>query len=265
VTVRHLLRPVVLVPVVAAALFVATGTAEGQGADLAARGRELYVTGCSSCHGLEGEGVVAPDGDARGPSLEDAGAALAYYMVSTGRMPLGNSEEISRRKEPAYDAEEIDALVAYVASLGDGPPIPEVDPAAGDLAAGGELYRSNCQACHSATGAGGALSYGQAAPSLSQATPTQVAAAVRSGPGEMPVFGPDAIDAEELDSVVRYVRYLEDPDDRGGISLGRLGPIPEGFVIWVLGMGLLIVICTWIGGRSRDRREVEDATQEGVA
>jgi ubiquinol-cytochrome c reductase cytochrome c subunit len=261
VTRRRLVRPVVLVPLVAAVLFVATGSgaARGQGSGDPQQGRELFVTGCSSCHGLSGTGVTAPDGSERGPSLEHSGEALAYYMLSTGRMPLGSSEEISRRKEPAYDDRQITDLVAYVGTLGDGPPIPHVDLAAGDLAAGGELYRGNCQACHSATGAGGALSYGQAAPSLSQATPTQVAAAIRTGPGQMPVFGDDTFTDREVDSIAKYVRYLEHPDDRGGLSLGRLGPIPEGFVIWVLGMGLLLVICTWIGGRDRDRRPVDEA------
>ena len=38
-------------------------------------------------------------------------------------------------------------------------------------------------------GAGGALSYGDAAPSLHQASALEVGAAVRSGPGQMPRFG----------------------------------------------------------------------------
>ena len=47
--------------------------------------------------------------------------------------------------------EEIVALVEYAGAFGDGPAIPDVDPAAGDLAAGGELYRLNCAACHVAS------------------------------------------------------------------------------------------------------------------
>lgn len=252
------LRPVVLVPVVAAVLFVATGSAGGQDDEKIQRGRELYVTGCSSCHGLDGRGVDASDGDARGPSLEHSGAASAYYMLTTGRMPLNDPADNPVRKDPAYRPAEIAALVAYVASLGDGPPIPVVDISAGNLAVGGVLYRENCQACHSATGAGGALSYGRAAPSLSKATPTQVGAAIRTGPGQMPVFGPETLSKRQVDSIARYVQYLEEPDDRGGLALGRLGPIPEGFLVWVLGIGLLLVICTWIGGRSRSRHAVDE-------
>ena len=226
------------------------------GDDLLAEGRELYETGCSSCHGPDGRGVVGPDGGVRGPSLENAGEAGAFYYLSTGRMPLANSEEQPVRKPPAYDREEIDALVAYVGTLGDGPPVPDVDPARGDLAEGGEIYRSTCQACHSASGSGGALSYGRAAPRLSDATATEVGAAVRTGPGQMPVFSPDIISDDELDSLARYVEYLRDPADPGGVPIGRTGPIPEGFVSWLVGIPALLALTAWIGTRSpiRPRR-----------
>jgi len=225
-------------------------------ADLVEEGQALYRVQCSSCHGLDGKGLRSPDGDVRGPSLEGSGGAAAYYYLTTGRMPLANSEEIPRRKPPAYSDEEIDALIAYVASLGDGPEVPDVDIANGDLAEGGELYRANCAACHSATGAGGALSYGRAAPSLDQATPRQLGSAVRVGPGQMPRFGPDALTDEEIDSVAAYVENLHGADDRGGVALGRLGPIPEGFLVWTAGMGSLLLVCFAIGRRA-DSREAE--------
>jgi ubiquinol-cytochrome c reductase cytochrome c subunit len=218
--------------------------------DLVDRGRELYLTGCSGCHGATGEGV-SRDGRPRGPSLRDAGEAGAYYYLTTGRMPLANSDEQPLRKRPAYSDDDIDALVAYVGSLGAGPDVPEVDLDGADLAAGGVVYRANCQPCHSASGSGGALSYGRAAPSLHPATPTQAAAAIRIGPGEMPVFGDDVVSDQELDDVVRYVEYLRDPEDPGGLPIGRVGPIPEGFVAWVFGIGGLLAILAWIGTRAR--------------
>ncbi len=252
-------RLLVALPVVAAVAGLLSclpvRPAAGQDDELVERGRELYTTGCSSCHGPEGEGVVGDEDDgAQGPSLEQAGEAAAYYYLSTGRMPLANSEEQPTRKEPAYDADEIEALVAYVGSLGDGPPVPVVDAEAGDLAAGGEVFRANCQACHSASGSGGALSYGSAAPRLSDATPTEVGAAVRVGPGQMPVFGPETLSHEELNDLVAYVDYLQDPEDPGGIPIGRTGPIPEGFVAWLVGMVALLALVAWIGTRSPIRR-----------
>jgi quinol---cytochrome-c reductase cytochrome c subunit len=227
--------------------------------ELIAEGRELYEIGCSSCHGPDGRGVVGEDGGVRGPSLANSGEAAAYYYLSTGRMPLANSEEQPKRKEPAYGPEEIEALVAYVGTLGTGPEVPDVDPGAGDLALGGEVYRANCQACHGASGGGGALSYGRAAPGLTSATPKQIGSAVRVGPGEMPVFGPDVIDSDELNGLVRYVQYLADPEDPGGLPIGRTGPIPEGFVAWLIGMVALLGLVAWIGTRSpiRPTRESE--------
>jgi ubiquinol-cytochrome c reductase cytochrome c subunit len=226
----------------------------GDGDELIAQGRELYETGCSSCHGPDGRGVVGDDGRERGPSLATAGEAAAYYYLATGRMPLANSEDQPISKEPAYSPEEIEALVAYVGTLGTGPDVPDVDPDAGDLALGGEVFRANCQACHSASGVGGALSYGRAAPRLTSATPKEIASAVRVGPGEMPVFGTDLIDSDELNGLVRYVRYLGDPEDPGGLPIGRTGPIPEGFVAWLIGMVALVGLVAWIGTRDPIRR-----------
>jgi len=225
--------------------------------ELVAEGRALYRTSCISCHGPDGEGQDAPNGDLRGPSLEDAGPAGAYYQLTTGRMPIGNPDDLPQRKEPAYSPEEIEALLAYIDTITKGPDIPEVDAAAGDLSHGGELFRENCQSCHSATGAGGALSYGDAAPPLGPADETQIGAAVRAGPDPMPRFGPDIISDEELDDLVAYVEYLDQPDDRGGLALGRLGPIPEGFMTWVGGLGVLLVAAFWMGSRRRDQTRVD--------
>jgi ubiquinol-cytochrome c reductase cytochrome c subunit len=244
----------------------ASSTAQEAPDPLLDAGRELYLTGCASCHGADGAGVRIAEpadgigdevindasgvGELRGPSLLDSGAAAAYYYLSTGRMPLGNSDDQPRRKEPAYDEAEIAALVAYVGQLGDGPDVPDVDIDNADTAVGGELFRANCQACHSAFGSGGALSYGRAAPSLHSSTPTEVGAAVRVGPGQMPVCGTDAITDEELNDLAAYVELLRTPENPGGLQIGRNGPVPEGFVIWLFGIGGLLLLVAWIGGRS---------------
>jgi ubiquinol-cytochrome c reductase cytochrome c subunit len=206
-------------------------------------GRELFQIACSSCHGVNGEGSP------RGPTLRGVGAASAHFYLSTGRMPLDNPGEQTQRKPPAYTRREIRQLVAFVASLGPGPPIPTVDTAAGHLSEGSELYLNNCAPCHSAAGAGGALGSSSYAPRLDEATNTQVAEAVRIGPGAMPLFGHEVLDERQLASLVRYVEYLRDPEDPGGLGLGHLGPIPEGFVGWVVGLGLVVVAIRWIGTR----------------
>lgn len=108
-------------------------------------GELLYNQDCASCHGPAGEGSP------RGVPLFDAGAASAHFYLSTGRMPIGDPEDQIRRGEPAYSDTEIDAMVAYVASLGDGPPVPDVDTEGADLSVGGQLYRQHCAQCHGAS------------------------------------------------------------------------------------------------------------------
>jgi ubiquinol-cytochrome c reductase cytochrome c subunit len=220
-----------------------TAAPDADEAQLAEAGRELYLTACVSCHGVDGIGT------SYGPSLHEAGAASADFYLRTGRMPLASPSIQAPQKPVAYSDQQIRELVAYVATLGDGPAIPEIDPDSADIALGGELFLANCAACHNSAGIGGALSYGQHAPSLWSVEPTQIAEAVRIGPGQMPVFGPETITDEELDAIVRYVQYLQDPEKPGGLQLGGAGPVPEGFVAWVVGIGVLVLLIRWITRR----------------
>jgi ubiquinol-cytochrome c reductase cytochrome c subunit len=212
-----------------------------QPAGQAARGRELYQQACASCHGQRGEGTQ------RGPGLIGVGAASAHYYLSTGRMPIAEEQRSPSRGEPAFGQADIDALIDFVAALGGGPPIPSVDPAAGRLAEGERLYQDNCAACHSATGIGGALTSGQVAPSLRPSTPVQIAEAIRVGPGAMPTFNPETLDDRQVDSITRYVGELQRGGDPGGHGLGRIGPVTEGLVAWVIGLGLLVLVIRRLG------------------
>ncbi len=211
-------------------------------ADPVSVGKELFQTSCVSCHGIGGVGVQG-----RGPSLVGVGAASADFYLSTGRMPLNAPDIRARRKRPAFNEEEIKALVAYVASLGHGPPIPTFDIAGADVARGGELFRLNCASCHGFAGAGGALSEGNQAPPLNKSTATQIKEAMRIGPGTMPVFSTETLPEEDADALAAYVRYLADPNNRGGAPLEYGGPIPEGLVAWLAGLGVLIGVSVWIG------------------
>jgi ubiquinol-cytochrome c reductase cytochrome c subunit len=205
-------------------------------------GRALFLVQCSSCHGFDANGTT------NGPSLIHAGAAAADFFLRTGRMPLSNPADIAVRHPPAYSPEQIGALVAYIGSLDQGPPIPTV--LTGDLARGNTLFSDNCAQCHNAAGAGGALGYGDIVPSLKKASKLDVVEAMRVGPGPMPVFGPETLSDQQASDIAAYVEYLHHPRDRGGLGLGHLGPIPEGFVGWVVGMGLLLVAARLIGTRA---------------
>ncbi len=176
----------------------------------------------------------------------------ADFMLSTGRMPIGRPENQPQRREPMYDEREIGELVAYVASLSPGPAIPVAAPATGDLSEGGQLYSLNCAACHSSTGAGATLTSGLETPSVLSSTPRQIAEAVRLGgaglfTGNMPRFEPDDLSDQELDSLIRYIGSLQQSNDPGGASLGRIGPIAEGLVACAGGLLLLLVLIRWIG------------------
>lgn len=207
--------------------------------------RTIFLADCAVCHGSRGAGTES------GPSLHGVGAAAIDYWVSTGRMPLAQNHHGTRidRHKPKYSPEQISALVAYVAQLtGGGPAIPHV-ASGGDPGAGGVLYRLNCAACHSWAGTGGALE-DREAPNLFAATPTQIAEAVRTGPDAMPGFGEAALSSRQLDDVVAYIQRLDHPDDRGGSPLWHAGPLAEGAVGIVLGLGALLIASRLIGTRT---------------
>ena len=228
----------------AAPLGKAQGT--GDNAALVTRGRVLFERGCSSCHGLHGEGTNIA------PTLVGVGAAAADFQLTTGRMPLPQPGVESERRDPIYPPDQIEALSAYVGSLAPGPAIPTIrqdqwDNA--DLAQGGELFRANCASCHQAAGKGGALTYGKHAPGLSEATPDEVMEAIRTGPENMPVFSPTQITNDQAVAIAKYVKFVTSPPDPGGAGLGHLGPIPEGLVIWLIGITGVAAAALWIGSR----------------
>ena len=204
----------------------------------------VFLRDCATCHGADARGTDL------GPDLRGAGTAGIDYQLSTGRMPLSSPDAEPERGTAKYSPAKIRALVAYVHALvGGGPAIPTVDAATGSLQAGGTIYQLNCAACHTWSGDGGALLNRQA-PSVHAATEEQIAEAIRTGPGNMPAFGTAAITHEQLDSVIRYVRQLDHPDDRGGWPLGHLGPLAEGAVAILVALGVLVLAIRWIGTRT---------------
>lgn len=218
---------------------VATAATPEQG-DIEA-GRTLFENSCSSCHGVGGTGTDL------GPPVTESGAAGAHFMLSTGRMPLDDPRRQPVRKPAAFGEEQIAHISSYVASLGDGPEIPDVDVDDGDVVLGQQLYAENCGACHSSAGAGGAVGAGLEAPSLGRATPVEVVEAMRIGPGAMPVFAEQTLSEEDANSIARYLVYLRDVPDPGGLGMRRIGPIAEGAVAWLVGVGLFVVICRFVG------------------
>ena len=187
------------------------------------------------------------------PNLQGLGPGTIDFWVSTGRMPLANPSAQATRKPPRFDRIQTLEIAAWVQSLtpGVGTQVPLVKTAGADLESGNTLFTLNCAACHTIPGAGDALMEGAYAPSLHLATPTQVVEAIRSGPGNMPHFSPGNITDTEARDIAAYVTgVLQHPNNPGGVGLGGIGPVGEGFVGLLIGVGVLMVVCFWIGDRT---------------
>jgi ubiquinol-cytochrome c reductase cytochrome c subunit len=230
----------------------ATTTAQTTKADRSAlieEGRQIFLKGCSSCHGLNLEGGVIA------PSLVGVGAASVDFQVGTGRMPMADMSQQAMRKEPLYTPEEVAALAAYVASLAPGPEIPteaqlnyERD---GSTAEGGELFRTNCAMCHNFAGQGGALTQGKYAPTLMGIETKHIYEAMVTGPQAMPVFSDKTITPEEKLSIIKWIKTAEAEPNLGGASLGRVGPVTEGLLVWTFGLGILIGVAVWLAMKAK--------------
>lgn len=212
-------------------------------------GQALFEANCASCHGTDAYGTD------RAPNLVGVGAATVDFWVSTGRMPLAISSIQAVRKPPRFDRQQTLQIVSFVASLApssvNGPAVPSVDTAGANLATGNDLFVLNCAGCHTVTGAGDALADGYFAPSLHKASKTQVAEAVRTGPGNMPRFATTQLSDKQVADIVAYVvGPIQNPDNRGGLGLGGIGPVAEGFVGLLIGVGGLMLVAFWIGERA---------------
>jgi ubiquinol-cytochrome c reductase cytochrome c subunit len=199
-------------------------------------GKQLFLKGCSSCHGLNAEG------GAIAPSLIGVGAASVDFQVATGRMPMADMSTQAMRKEPVYTPDEVAALAAYVASLAPGPEIPgdellnyERD---GSIAEGGELFRNNCAMCHNFA-------------TVMGVEPVHIYEAMITGPQSMPVFSDKTLTPEEKLSIIKWIKSAEAEPALGGASLGRVGPVTEGLLVWTLGIGMLIGVAVWLAMKAR--------------
>jgi ubiquinol-cytochrome c reductase cytochrome c subunit len=210
------------------------------------RGKTIFDQSCASCHGGLAQGVPG-----KGPSLIWVGSAAVEFQVTTGRMPMTRQEAQAERKKPAFTDDQARDIGAYIEALGGGPEIPPGTDlhSQADAAYGGQLFRVNCAGCHAFGMGGGALSSGKFAPSI-QATDRQIYAAMLTGPQNMPVFGDNQLNPQEKEDIIAYIQTLRADQDPGGWGIGRLGPVPEGLVIFLVGIVALLFVTLWIAGKS---------------
>jgi ubiquinol-cytochrome c reductase cytochrome c subunit len=254
---RPTLRRVRAMGVVAAALFCMGGayaafaTSSGasnnssDGNDVAA-GRQLFLTACITCHGANLQGVQG-----RGPSLIAVGGASVYFQVSTGRMPATGQGAEELRKTAKFNETQTEQLAAYVQSIAGGPQVPTGNLRSKNIGAGGSLFRLNCAQCHGVTGKGAPLSAGKVAPGLNEATDKQFYTAMLSGPESMPIFSNNTLSPEQKKEIISYIQTLKASKDPGGAGIDRIGPVSEALVIWVGGVGALMIAILWIGAKAQ--------------
>ena len=183
-----------------------------------------------------------PHGTARARGLD----GLLHRLLGADALEHGVS--------PDTFCELLDPLNPFVASLGDGPEIPKVT-SGGDVSDGSRLYIANCAACHGATGAGNAIGGGNLAANLHQATATQIVEAMRIGPGAMPRF---AFTQDQEAAIAAYVRFLQNEPSPGGLEIGGLGAVAEGFVAIGIGLVLFVLATMFVGRRSHEGDPPED-------
>jgi ubiquinol-cytochrome c reductase cytochrome c subunit len=220
---------------------------------VAMEGQALYDNSCVTCHGQNAEGVTG-----RGPSLIGDGSAAVEFQVGTGRMPLARQEAQAEDKPPLFNKDQTKQIAQYIQELGGGPQVPagpytiDADANPDALARGGQLFRLNCTSCHSYGGAGGALSSGKYAPSLKNASPETIYAAMLTGPQSMPVFGDNELTPDQKREIITYItaQLQQDKDPGGLFNLGRYGPVTEGLAIFLVGMTVLVFATLWIAGKS---------------
>ena len=222
--------------------------ATGASAQSIKDGRALFLRNCASCHGLNAEG------SSDGPTLVGVGAASVDFQVGTGRMPAAADGPQIQQKRPEFKPGEVAALAAYIASLGPGPAIPDAETlnyADADAAQGGAIYRTNCSMCHNFVGSGGALTHGKFAASLSGVSARHMYEAMLTGPQSMPVFGDGTMTPQDKREIIKYLQDIQAQPAPGGASLGKVGPVTEGAVGWIVGLGSLIGAAVWLGAKAR--------------
>jgi ubiquinol-cytochrome c reductase cytochrome c subunit len=209
-------------------------------------GQALFAQNCSSCHG------AGASGSQIAPNLLGVGPATVDFWVVTGRMPASSTNQVqAERKPPRLSPKQALEVAAYVNSLDPAVPyVPYPNLKGADLATGADLFSLNCAACHTITGMGNALANSTFSSSLHQATAQEVAEAIRTGPANMPRFSGNLTDSQVRDVIAYVTEKIHHPSNPGGAGLGGVGPVAEGFIALLFGVGGLALVCFWIGDRS---------------
>lgn len=179
-------------------------------------GAELYVRYCALCHGESGEGYAA-DAATRlnGQSfLRTATDELLRTAIARGRIDTAMAAYSREHGGPLDDA-QIDAIVAFIRTWQEGPPIDvggvEVR---GDPERGARLFTERCASCHGTLGEGASAQSLRAPSFLHTASDGFLRYAIVHGREgtPMPAFGGE-LEPRAIDDLVAFLRRMErEPD-----------------------------------------------------
>jgi len=197
-------------------------------------GQELFSQNCAACHGDFGEGglnptrandIIAPISTSEFLKTRDdftLRAIIAQGQPNFGMSPFGSSFG-----GPLED-DEIDAIVAYMRSWEDNPPVelpPEVVSTEATLSAD-EIYITLCAQCHGPNGEGGV------GPALADAkyqtgnSDQEIFDTINLGHKATAMIGwGEILTAEQIQGLVEFIRQLEPIQATPGPT-PTLGPTP---------------------------------------
>jgi len=65
----------------------------------------------------------------------------------------------------------------------------------------------------------------------------------------MPVFDARQISDADLSSIAAYLAFLRDRSSPGGLAVGGVGPVAEGYVAWLVYLTAFLLVARWIERR----------------
>jgi mono/diheme cytochrome c family protein len=184
-------------------------------------GQDLFAKNCSGCHGALGEGGPNParQGDIIAPIssaeyLKTRDDLTLRTIISEGQPNFGMSPFGLSNGGP-FDDEEIGALVSYIRSWEDNPPVelpPEVTVDTVSLDSS-DLYAQVCAQCHGAEGEGGVGPALRDAKFQSTTDDEAIFKSIDQGHTDSPMIGWGSIlSSEQIQGLVTYIRKLGEPE-----------------------------------------------------
>jgi ubiquinol-cytochrome c reductase cytochrome c subunit len=94
------------------------------------------------------------------------------------------------------------------------------------------------------------MPHGGYAPKIRGVEPKYIFEAMLTGPQAMDNFSNGNLSVEEKRDVIAYLQSIQDNPEYGGFGMGGIGPVSEGMFAWIVGIGSLVGVATWIAAHT---------------